>query len=92
VAGLFTDRYSRPISRLWQCGAVLRCGLMTTITFLGERQDIIDPDAAVTAARQTTEPVNSNKRNHPQPASPLGGNYPLLAEFDNRLGGLPFTG
>ena len=39
-----------------------------TITFLGDRQDIIDPDAAVTAARQATEPVNSNKRNHPQPA------------------------
>ena len=41
---------------------------MTTITFLGEQQDIIDPDAVVTAARQTAEAVNSNG-NHPQPAS-----------------------
>jgi len=44
-------------------------GLMTTITFLGEQQDIINPDAAVSAARQTTEPVNkvsatTNSRRH----------------------------
>jgi hypothetical protein len=38
---------------------------MTTITFLGERQDIIDPDAAVTAARQTPERVNGNQRRPP---------------------------
>jgi hypothetical protein len=30
--------------------------LLTTITFVGERQDIIDPDAAVTGTRQTTDP------------------------------------
>jgi len=42
---------------------------MTTITLLGERQDIIDRDAAVTAARQTTGPVISNKRKHPLPTS-----------------------
>lgn len=40
----------------------------TPRVFLVERHDIIDPDAAVTAARQTAEPVNSKKRNHPQPA------------------------
>jgi hypothetical protein len=30
--------------------------LLTTITFVGERQDIIEPDAAVTGTRQTTDP------------------------------------
>ena len=54
---------------------------MTTITFLGGRQDIIDPDAAVTAARQTTEPVNSNRRNHPQPASLGMGYHPDCSSF-----------
>jgi hypothetical protein len=38
------------IGRLWQRRANLPGGLMTTITFLGERQDIINPDAAVTAS------------------------------------------
>jgi hypothetical protein len=28
---------------------------LTTITFLGERQDIFDPEAAVLVAKQTTE-------------------------------------
>jgi len=28
---------------------------LTTITFLGERQDIFDPEAAVLVAAQTTE-------------------------------------
>ena len=41
---IFIDRGSRPIGRLTQCGANLHDGLMTTITFLGEGQDIIDPD------------------------------------------------
>jgi hypothetical protein len=35
--------------------------------------------------------VNGNERNHPQLASLLG-DYPLLAEFDNRFGGFPLTG
>jgi hypothetical protein len=63
-----TDRYSRPIGRRSQCAANGARSTSATITFLGEQQDIFNPDAAVTAARQTTEPVNSNRRNHPQPA------------------------
>jgi hypothetical protein len=33
-----------------------RGSLLTTITFVGERLDIIDPDAAVTGTRQTMDP------------------------------------
>ena len=49
------DRYSRPIGRLSQRGANRAVALLTTITFLGERQDIFDPEAAVPVAGQTTE-------------------------------------
>ena len=41
-----------------------------TITFLGERQDIFDPDAAVPAARQTTE---RRCCVHQQPVDDLSG-------------------
>ena len=40
------DRYSLPIGRLTQCEENPAGGFMTTITFLGERQVIIDPDTA----------------------------------------------
>ena len=67
-----TDRYSRPIVTFGQPNTNLPCGLMTTITFLGEQQDIIDPEAAVLVAGQTTErrcsvrhpPVDSDLSDH----------------------------
>ena len=49
------DPYSRPIGRLSQCAANGACSRLTTITFLGEEQDITDPETAVLVAGQTTE-------------------------------------
>ena len=79
-----TGRYSRPIAKLSQCAANGARSSLATITFLGETHDIIDPDAAVTA-RQTTEPVNSNRRNHARPVS-------LLWELDLPSHGCAQTG
>jgi hypothetical protein len=50
-----TDQYSRPIGGLQQCAASGACSLLTTITFLGERQDIFDPEGTVLVDEQTTE-------------------------------------
>jgi hypothetical protein len=42
------DRYPHPIGRQSQCAANgAHCALLATIMFLGEQQDIIDPEAAV---------------------------------------------
>ena len=47
--GVSTNWYSRPIGRLSQCAANGARSPLTTITFLGEQQDITDPEAAVLA-------------------------------------------
>lgn len=47
---MITDRYSRPIGRLSQYAAPGACSLLAAITFLGEQEDITDPDAAVGVA------------------------------------------
>ncbi len=48
-----TDRYLRPIGSLSQLAANGARFPLATITFLGEQQDITDPEAAVSGARQT---------------------------------------
>ena len=45
-----TDRYSGPIGRLQNCEANGARSRLVRITFLGERQDIFDPVAAVPIA------------------------------------------
>ena len=53
----FTDRDSRPycwLSQRWASGSG---SLLTTITFLGKRQAIADPEARCQFAGQTTETV-----------------------------------
>jgi hypothetical protein len=50
-----TNRYSRPIGRPSQCAANGTRSTWTTILFLGEQQDIIDPEAAILVAGQMTE-------------------------------------
>ena len=45
-----TDRYSGPIGRRQQCEANGARSRLERITFLGERQDIFDPVAAVPIA------------------------------------------
>ena len=57
-----TDRYSRPIGRLSQCAANGVRFPLVTITFLGEQEDITDPEAAVLVAGQTTERQCSVRR------------------------------
>ena len=54
------DRYSRPICKLSQC-ATNGASLLTTITFLGERQVVIDPQAAILVVGQTAQTVNGNR-------------------------------
>jgi hypothetical protein len=44
-----TDRYSGPIDRLSWCAANGGRSLLPTITFLGEQQDINDPEETVMA-------------------------------------------
>ena len=66
-----TDRYPGPIGRLSQCAANGARSLLTTITFLGERQDIFDPEAAVLVAGQTTE-RQCSVRQQPDSQQPLG--------------------
>ena len=68
--GVSTNRYSRPIGRRSQCAAIGTRSTRVTITFLGEQQDIIDPEAAILVAGQTTSRQSSVLK---QPVDDLSG-------------------
>ena len=63
--------------------------LLTTITFLGERLDIFDPDAAVLVAGHTTERRSSVRQ---RPIDDLSGHAYQVTRRDLVLATVPCRG